>query len=660
VVLGACLHAAAQAPAKPPGNPNEAAKALAQRLGSERNAEGLQAILEARNTDLLAAYERGLRQWSMGAQQRPVALPPAIEALMVRHYADPAVGGPLRALCAANGTVYRSRELFDLFFAEWRSRKVRPSAYPMYDSALQTDQPGVDAALLGWLMAADAPAGEERRRMIHFLARRQYSPAHAAFVAMLRKGGDPDATTLAWVLLDMGRQDGIEAVLDQVAEWRRNPPKDQPDAWERYAARIAGLPDTVAIPYKRFQAILPEGDRRYAVTWFSKRKDVDALADVYLQLGDEKQFGAALGALIATDSPETWKRARAEVERLNGEGRLKGGQYLHATTLLDPKIRDPARHLAEKRDVERTQRFTERRAKIEAAKNEARKYRKSEPERYLAGLHGALAEEERLLAEFAGIHMIAYAREQVAAEYLEAGHVVRFRLQRPRQALEEYARAERLGSKLGGLGVADLREHELRDKPGAIAQYRKLLGEVRAVPAPPGEQGATQRWMARWLEAQLRFLEKGEVFSGAVTRDDVAGGVAMAMVGMTGRDEALELGALEGYVRDAFGAGARPPDRRQVARILQPLPASAFVLMRTAWFVGLLPDADAILSYLARQDPAGFGSASIFAVADHVQKDDSGGSMLLSPGLAEDPRAPSPLATAKDRFLRERRIRVVP
>ena len=83
--------------------------------------------------------------------------------------------------------------------------------------------------------------------------------------------------------------------------------------------------------------------------------------------------------------------------------------------------------------------------------------------------------------------------------------------------------------------------------------------------------------------------------------------------------------------------------------------------MRTAWFVGLLPDAETILAYLRRQDPAGFASASIFGVVDHAQRQpEDGMSRVLAPGLAVDPKAPSALATAKDRFLRERRVRIAP
>ena len=324
-------------------NPNDAARELATRLGRERNVEGLQTILEARNVDLLIAYERGFRLWSMNVQPRPVALPSGIEALMVKHYDDPVIGGPLRILCAVNGTAYKSRRLFDLFFAEWRSRKIRQSTYPMYDSALQTDQPGVEAPLLEWLQAADAPRGEDRRRILWFLGRRQHAPSQSAFIAMLRTGSDPDASTLAWVLVDMGKAEGIDAVLDQVPAWRSNPPKDNLDIADRIVARIASPPASVPIPYRRLQAALPPGDRRYAVTWLATRKDMDALDDVYAQLEDEKQFGPALNALLGTGSPEIRRKTRAEVDRLQQAGRLQGGQYLYAKTILDAKPAEPQR-----------------------------------------------------------------------------------------------------------------------------------------------------------------------------------------------------------------------------------------------------------------------------------------------------------------------------
>ena len=116
------------------------------RLGLERNVEGLQTILEARNVDLLAAYDRGLRQsvkWAPGMKAQP--LPPGIEALMVKHYADPVIGAPMRELVSHSNFVYGTRELFDLFLAEWRSRKVRPSTRSIRDSALSTHQAGIEA-----------------------------------------------------------------------------------------------------------------------------------------------------------------------------------------------------------------------------------------------------------------------------------------------------------------------------------------------------------------------------------------------------------------------------------------------------------------------------------------------------------------------------------
>jgi hypothetical protein len=280
-------------------------------------------------------------------------------------------------------------------------------------------------------------------------------------------------------------------------------------------------------------------------------------------------------------------------------------------------------------------------------------------------MHAALAEDSRLATEYADQFAAKYLREKIAAEYLEIGHVVRFRMKRPAEALDEYAESERFGGKLGGLGIADTRQHELRDKAGAIAQYRKLLAELSAQPETRGDEQALGRWMIRWLQAQVRYLESGETFTGTIGRDELAGGMMMGMAGFAGqagKDDPFDLKPLYVIAEGALSEKpAREVDRREVARVLATVPTSAFALMRTAWFVGLLPDAGSILAYLERQDPAGFATASIFGVVEHAQRQpESGMARVVAPGLADDPKAASPLANAKDRFLRARKVRIPP
>jgi hypothetical protein len=90
------------------------------------------------------------------------------------------------------------------------------------------------------------------------------------------------------------------------------------------------------------------------------------------------------------------------------------------------------------------------------------------------------------------------------------------------------------------------------------------------------------------------------------------------------------------------GAQLQEADRRSLAKFLGELPASAFVLMRAAGFVAQLPDANAILAFLARQDPAGFASACYFSME------------------AADPGGSTPAyRSAAARFNREHRVAAV-
>jgi len=132
-------------------NASEEARKLAQRLGRERNVEGLQAIVDARNRELLEWYERGWRDASQREQGVPA--PEAIEAIIVKNYRDPVVGAALRTLVSANWTPYRSRELFDLMFEEWRSGKERPTTYPIREAIFRTSLMGIEPPVLAWLAA---------------------------------------------------------------------------------------------------------------------------------------------------------------------------------------------------------------------------------------------------------------------------------------------------------------------------------------------------------------------------------------------------------------------------------------------------------------------------------------------------------------------------
>lgn len=471
-LLLACALARAQQP--PAANANAQAKQQAMRQGDERSAEGLESILRARNVELLHAYARRFQESSARLSARrkydPVPLPDEIEALMVRYYADPVVGGPLRRLCTSSGTLSRSRALFDLLFAEWRSGKVRPEEFTLPLCALQSEAAGVEGPLLDWIVAADAPKAEDKRRIIEFLGKRKYAPAEPVLAALLRKG-DAAGSAASHALLAIGTPDAIDAVIERLTALRREPAGSKAGAEiKSLVGRLSLLPPSVALPYTRLRAALPEGVCELAIPWLRERKDLGAVPDALLMLPGEMTYIRALRALVDSDSPDVWKKARVEVERLRKDGRMNEQQYRYASAVLDAKIENPEMHFSQKNWMERSKQFRERRDALVKANEPALKLRDSDPAGYVAGMRTYLVGLEDLASDQDKQPGVTGARGDIGTGYQELGHFVRFNMKRPKDALELYMAAKRNGAGLGDFAVADTLQFGLRDSKRALEE----------------------------------------------------------------------------------------------------------------------------------------------------------------------------------------------
>jgi hypothetical protein len=641
-----------------PANSNQQAKDLAYRLGREMSLEGLETLVAARNVDLFAQYERGWREVTSNRKpQQP--LPPAFEALIVSNYRDPVMGPALRTLCSANWTQYQTRELFDLMFAEWRSGKVRPSTYPIRDAVLRTDLEGIEAPLLEWIRAPDRPQMEDLKQVIGFLGRRRYEPAIPVIAGYLR---DPDrwtGRTAGAALIDIGTPEAIEPVLARMAALRGEAASaQQKEEREFLANRIAALPATLPLAYARFRAALPENTRGYSITWLRTRKDMAALPDVLQHMGDAGGYGPSIEALIATDSPDIWRRARARAEELNTEGRLKGGEYLYAKSMLDEKIANPEQHFAAKRQAQASQKYYSERSELEREGAELRKLRASDPERYAATMRAQLAKRERHVRDNSGVLGAFGPRQELQAvgmQYLVLGHYVRFRLKRPRDALELYAAAQRDDMVAGGFAIGDTWQYDLRDPQRAATEYRAFLAAIRQMPhRMQRDEEVVLKWADRWVQAQLAYLAGGTTFSGALKGDDLIGATYATFMGAASVAEDVFEGGELMRLLDAPAAA----DRERIVKMLQGLPVSAFSLAYGTPFLGYMPDARSVLDFLRRRDPAGYASACYFGVIEVVEKEGAHGRAgMMVPGVM-DPAQGKGLREAKARFLRERRVTV--
>lgn len=647
---------AAGAQPKPAPNANQQALELAQRLGREWSIEGLETIAQSRNVDLVAAYERGFRETAFKAPpenaQQPRRVPPGIEAIIVKYYGDAQLGPLLRKLISASRAQYGTRELFDLMYAEWRSGKPRPSTYPIRDAILRTDLAGIEAPLLELLQAMERPDGEDGRAIVRFLAQRRFSPAVPVMIAIQDKAAPNAAVSVSQALLDMRTPEATAAVLKRLA-WLRTQPAGAEAASEArlLANAIANLSPEVPVDYVAFRGAIPEtlddNQTSALLAFIQKRKEKQGAAEVLGLLGETKYYPRTLEILIALDSPEIWQRARAEVERLKQLGALNDGQYRYASSVLDGKIADPQKHFAEQKQRERQQEFEARKSALYAQRTAAQKLKRSAPESYLNSYLDYLQAQDRLVQAYPDLPPAAVGlRGEIANEYLALGHFARFKLKRANQAIELYEAGARSGLALAAFAVADTYQFDLRDKAQALARYRGLLEEQRRAPRSGNDlEAGISQFASAWLAHQVDYLATGKTFGGRIRQEECGAIGALLYYGAGGgtQDDYLDLASLYNPFERAYreGADSQELDREAIGQKLQTLPASGFTLLRTAALVSAMPDAESILRYLGKHDPAGFASACLLSMVELI---------------AKPAGAANPMRIAAARFNKEHRI----
>jgi hypothetical protein len=231
---------------------------------------------------------------------------------------------------------------------------------------------------------------------------------------------------------------------------------------------------------------------------------------------------------------------------------------------------------------------------------------------------------------------------EIGMAWLQLGNFVRFRLKDPRRAIQVYGEAERAGQGLAVFAQGDTWQFDLRDKPRALGEYRRNLEQFRGAQAKGGSgEAAFFEWGRRWLAHQVEWLESGRTFSGTIDRDDIAGIGVLTM----------------------FGAG--PFDRGDDGGIfpegpLDQLPPSGWSLMRGASGLGRMRDAKSILSFLARNDPAGYASACFFGLVDLAARQQESESGMATRGANRMFGGSKALQDAKAQFLRQHKITLLP
>ena len=270
---------------------------------------------------------------------------------------------------------------------------------------------------------------------------------------------------------------------------------------------------------------------------------------------------------------------------------------------------------------------------LQKERSDAWDLQRKDPNGFVEGMRRYLAAIEKLSPP---------PSQSIAEDYTQAGHVARFRAKRPADALSFYAGGERHGDPFARMWAVDTLQFDLNDKKGALAK----LAEPLPARTPDPELA---KWGQRWAAAQRDFLANGRTFTGPMVPADLYGPSIVPMrMGVE-----IDVFDLIDQERKMFMATEGKPGPA-ASVMFDKLPTSAIPMLRALMYVSFLPDADAILAYLSRNDPSGYLSAAYFALVEFAQKDPEQGKMF---GLGMDLSAKTdPVREAKRRFVAKTHI----
>jgi tetratricopeptide (TPR) repeat protein len=632
----------------------------ARELGrGEGSVEGLQALIERRQPKLIEYYGSFFGGWSYSK------LSPGIEALVTRNMNDPAIGPALLRL--TRNAKYQTRRLFDLLGAriagapspDW----VALSAIP------RTDLPGVESEILK--LAERFPAGqfdEDSATVLRFFGERKYAPAVPFLLAVMqgRKLGDSAVQAAAGALINIGTQPATTAVLDRL-EWLARQPLDPQQAqgeiqFLMYA--LSQMPETAPLDFVRLRRILSgrllEANQGVLLDIARKRKALEAVPDFLSALANEPQSAIsnpAFNALLGFDSIEVWRKTRDEIERRYRAKEISDDYHASALRILDERLKDPEKVLAQSRQASRVNAFNDRYGQINALRLSSQTLKAGDPDKYVVAQLQYLEKLGKLSKEYEDVGGATGLRNRIAEDYVALGNFVRFKLKQPAKAIHLYERAP--DSLVAQIAAADAARFDLRDRVGAIRHYeraldmlkdKRVVGEDLDVPV--------STWMGTWIGHEIAYLKTGRLFTGILSHDDLIGFSFILFWGAS----MMQAGVIE-FSPDAIaltqsahqGKVVTLGERNMLAKELDKLPASHFSLFSSLGAATMLPNAGAVLHYFGKHDPAGYLTASLLGAVDLLNKQPAnpGSELALLPGARVDPEM---LDLASQRFFKKHRI----
>lgn len=531
---------------------------------------------------------------------------------------------------------------------------------------------GIEPAILKWVQGArSAKVQANVSDLITFLAKRNYQPA---VPLLLSYAYDPAPDKLGQIIFTalqtLNPEKTAEAAIWRI-EMLRPQAKVAPVLYEisDLLGVLSRLPATVLIDLAKLETILPESFGEFAYHSVNKiytaRNDARLVSISQRILDDSEQLYLTVPAIIKFGGPEDWQKAKQELERLVQAGKLTGLQARHAIATLNTNIDNPAKYIAERKQRAREEQFHSKLAVLRSAKTVQQQAKDVSPDRYI---QSGLAYIEGILDLSKEFTDLTNAKDQlngVAPEYISLGHVARFSLRQPARALQYYAKAKNSEAHFVAqqalLAIADTYQFDLKDEALAIVEYQQML-KVKPSANPTDElQASMTKWSNAWLEHQIEFLKTGKVFAGPISEDDVVGLNPYLYFG--GGEIPLDAFGLAALARPTLDPVTKtitgPPtyDRDAVDRKLRALPCSIFVLTNTFQQYAVLPDAQSILLYLNRHDPAGFSSAGLLGMVMLMDSQDGGKQKAtLNSWTQTEEGKPNALLAAAELFSKERKI----
>ena len=147
-------------------------------------------------------------------------------------------------------------------------------------------------------------------------------------------------------------------------------------------------------------------------------------------------------------------------------------------------------------------------------KNTATPLKESDPDKYVAEMLRYCADLERLNREYADLRPAMLRWDQLITEYTWLGTYYRFARRNPEKAIEFYRRAASitipsasaspaLPSLIATTLAADTMQFDLKNKAGAVAQYRVAAESIASQRSRAGSdvEGILD-WWSGWLEQE--------------------------------------------------------------------------------------------------------------------------------------------------------------